>query len=138
MIKAAPTRILPLLVLTATLTGCASQAPQLAPAAPASQRQTGLDLMERLTLTANRCWVRSGDSAFSRYSIAPELSSFSGRPRFLLVPKGRPEDRPLLVVEGSAGSRDVSVYGPLLATPAGSRILADVNRWTEGAADCAA
>ncbi len=92
--------------------------------------------MERLTLTANRCWFKSRDPAFAPYSIAPELSSFSGRPRFLLVPKGRLEARPLLVVEGAAGSTDVATYGPLLDTPLRSRLEADLDRWRAGSTSC--
>jgi hypothetical protein len=122
-------------VFALMLGGCATQAP--APGQEAAE-DTGLDRMERLTLLANRCWIRSNDPVFSRYSLAPELSSFSGRPRFLLVPKGRVEDRPLLVVEGQSGSREVSTYGPLLGEAAGSRILADIDRWAGGGSSCTA
>ena len=94
--------------------------------------------MERLTLTANECWIRSGDPAFARYSLAPELSSFSGRPRFLIVPKNQPEARPLLVVEGQSGSSRVSTFGPLLDEASGSRIRADIGRWSDGATRCEA
>jgi hypothetical protein len=115
--------------------GCASRAP--APEKPAPRRaDTGLDRMERLTLTANRCWFKSKDPAFASYSIAPELSSFSGRPRFLLVPRGRLEARPLLVVEGAAGSTDVATYGPLLDTALRARLEGDLARWRAGSTAC--
>ncbi|MBO0902318.1 hypothetical protein J1C47_01575 [Jiella sp. MQZ13P-4] len=94
--------------------------------------------MERLTLNANRCWFKSKDPAFSAYSLAPELSSFSGRPRFLLVPKGKPEARPLLVVEGRSGSASVDTYGSLTGQPVGARIAADVARWSAGDDGCSA
>lgn len=97
-----------------------------------------LDRMEALTLAANRCWFKSKDKAFASYSLAPELSSFSGRPRFLLVPKGRPEAKPLLVVEGSAGSRSVSTYGPVMDTALGPRVDADIRRWSAGGSACEA
>lgn len=106
------------------------------PSAPNAGADTGLDRMERLTLAANRCWFKSGDAAFSPYSLAPELSSFSGRPRFLLVPRGRPEARPLLVVEGRSGSGEVSVYGPLMGEAVGRRAAADVDRWSRGSGSC--
>lgn len=93
--------------------------------------------MERLTLNANRCWFRSNDPAFARYSLAPELSSFSGRPRFLLVPRNRPEERPLLVVEGQAGSGAVSTYGPVLQTDLRERVERDIARWGRGSDACA-
>lgn len=113
-------------------------------AGPANQNpsggtaDSGLDRMERLALTANRCWFKSDDPAFARYSLAPELSSFSGRPRFLLVPRGKPEARPLLVVEGQAGSANVSVYGPLMNEAVASRIDTDLTRWRAGATTCTA
>ena len=92
--------------------------------------------MERVTLAANRCWFKSGDPAFRAYSLAPELSSFSGKPRFLLVPKGRPEAKPLLVVEGQDGSRDVSTYGPVMGTGLAGRVSGDIARWNAGSDRC--
>lgn len=97
-----------------------------------------LDRMERLTLAANRCWFQSKDPAFTPYSLAPELSSFSGRPRFLLVPKGRPEARPLLVVEGRDGSANVATYGPVMNSGLAPRVDADIRRWNGGATGCSA
>lgn len=99
---------------------------------------SGLDRLERLTLTANRCWFKSGDPAFARYSLAPELSSFSGRPRFLLVPRGQPEARPLLVVEAQSGSADIAVYGSLMNEALASRIDTDLARWRAGGNACSA
>ncbi|NDV85175.1 hypothetical protein GTW51_00495 [Aurantimonas aggregata] len=94
--------------------------------------------MERLTLNANRCWFKSKDPAFAAYSLAPELSSFSGRPRFLLVPRGQIEARPLLVVEGRSGSGAIDTYGPLMNEPVSARITADLARWRSGANGCEA
>lgn len=103
----------------------------------ASAGDTGLDRLERLTLNADRCWFDSGDPVFADYSLAPELSSFSGRPRFLIVPEGQPEARPLLVVEGFSGSSEILTYGPLLGEDIGRRIEADLNRWKAGSNACA-
>ncbi|EAU40735.1 hypothetical protein FP2506_03374 [Fulvimarina pelagi HTCC2506] len=100
--------------------------------------EMGLDLMERLTLNADRCWFKSGDPAFEPYGLSPELASFSGKPRFLLTPAGEPEARPLLVAEGQAGSGDVAVYGPLLTEEIGQRAQADIERWRSGSDDCVA
>lgn len=102
----------------------------------AYQPDTGLDRMERLALTANKCWFKSRDPAFASYSLAPELSSYSGRPRFLLVPRGRPEAKPLLVVEGRSGSAGVATYGPLLQSSLGPRVGADIRRWSAGGGAC--
>ena len=122
------------LVSLAVLSACAAQ-----PSAPAKpSADTGLDRMERLTLNANRCWIKSKDPAFAAYSLAPELSSFSGKPRFLLVPRGKPEARPLVVVEGRTGSSGVDTYGPLMGQSLGGRIDADVRRWSAGGNGCSA
>jgi hypothetical protein len=124
-----------LAALAVAASACSTPPRQVsAPARGAS----ALDRMERLTLAANRCWFKSGDPAFASYSLAPELSSFSGRPRFLLVPKGRPEAKPLLVVEGRNGSSAVDTYGPVMNTPLASRVSADVRRWNGGSAECGA
>lgn len=125
-------------LLLTFLASCAS--PTVAPPTPQppAKVDTGLDRMERLALTANRCWFKTRDPAFASYSIAPELSSFSGRPRFLLVPRGRMEARPLLVVEGRAGSAEVETYGPLLQTPLRARVEGDMARWEAGSGECSA
>ncbi|SJZ52860.1 hypothetical protein SAMN05428963_101178 [Consotaella salsifontis] len=100
---------------------------------------TGLDRMERLALNANRCWFKSKDPVFAAYSLAPELSSYSGRPRFLLVPRGHPEARPLLVVEGQSGSSEVAIYGPLTGeSSVAPRVQSDLARWRTGRDSCSA
>lgn len=128
---ASPLRGLVPALLVIGLSACAS-----GPSAQSSGSDTGLDRMERLTLNANRCWFKSGDPAFASYSLAPELSSFSGKPRFLLVPKGKLEARPLLVVEGRSGSSEVDTYGPLLDDSVAPRINADLSRWKRGSNGC--
>jgi hypothetical protein len=127
---------LALAVVGLALAGCAGS-PAPAPSKSAAPRaDTGLDRMERLALTANRCWFKSGDPAFAAYSLAPELSSFSGKPRFLLVPRGRIEARPLLVVEGFTGSTRVDTYGPLLNGALRPRLETDLARWRSGSTSC--
>ena len=42
--------------------------------------------MEQVAIAAHNCWFASKDPAFKPYHMANELNSFSGRPRFLLVP----------------------------------------------------
>jgi len=118
------------------LSACSTPAP-VAPRAPTGG-ESGLDRMERVTLAANRCWFKSNDPAFARYSLAPELSSFSGKPRFLLVPKGKPEAKPLLVVEAQPGTRRIATYGPVMQTALAGRVDSDISRWNAGGADCKA
>ncbi|MBO0662744.1 hypothetical protein [Jiella flava] len=122
---------IPTIVALTALSACATR-----PAATQAA-DTGLDRMERLTLNAHRCWFKSKDPAFARYTLAPELSSFSGRPRFLLVPKGKPEERPLVVIEGRSGSSEIETYGPLMSDTIGHRIGADIKRWSAGDNGCA-
>ena len=123
------------LALVAGLAGCSTKSPTVA---AGSGSDTGLDRMERLALTANKCWFKSRDPEFASYTLSPELSSFSGRPRFLLVPKGRPEAKPLPVVEGQSGSRSVATYGPVMGLPLGSRVDSDIRRWSAGGSGCSA
>ncbi|GGD18325.1 hypothetical protein [Aureimonas glaciei] len=119
------------------LSACSTPAPTV-PRAATTKAESGLDRMERVTLAANRCWFKSNDPAFARYSLAPELSSFSGKPRFLLVPKGRAEAKPLLVVEAQPGSRALSTYGPVMGTSLGARVDSDIRRWNTGDGSCRA
>lgn len=134
-----PTRLATALILgnLLVLAACSNTAkgPRVTQPPPV-KAASALDRMERLTLAANRCWFKSGDPAFRAYSLAPELSSFSGKPRFLLVPKGRPEAKPLLVVEGRDGSREVATYGPVMNTSLAGRVSGDIARWNTGSAGC--
>ncbi|MCP5001037.1 MAG: hypothetical protein GY933_20420 [Hyphomicrobiales bacterium] len=95
-----------------------------------------LPAMERIALAASNCWFKSRDRSFSAYRIAPELNSYSGRPRILIVPRNRPEDRPLAVVEGQGSPATIIAYGPLLSDPTGTRMAADIKRWTGGSSAC--
>jgi hypothetical protein len=92
--------------------------------------------MERVALGANACWFKSGDPAFAAYKLAPELNSFSGRPRILLVHKGSPESRPLLVVQAEGSPSRLQAFGPMMSEPVAGRITTDVNRWSAGSKAC--
>ncbi|MEM6464061.1 MAG: hypothetical protein AAF724_19305 [Pseudomonadota bacterium] len=102
-----------------------------------SSTQAALPAMEPIALAASECWFKSGDRNFTAYRIAPELDSYSGRPRILIVPRARPEDRPLAVVEAEGDPATISAYGPLLAGPVGNRMAADIRRWNSGSSACA-
>lgn len=108
--------------------------------APESPAETGksaaLRNMERVAIAAHRCWFASNDPAFREFSFANELNSFSGQPRFLLVPRGDYGGRPLLVVQAEGPAGAVSTFGPLLDRPLGPRVRADVGRWAAGNSDC--
>jgi hypothetical protein len=97
---------------------------------------SALDVMEKVAVAANRCWFKSGDPAFKSYSFAPELTSFSDRPRILLTRKGSADIRPLLVVQAEGRPARLSAFGPMLNEPIGGRVNKDVQRWSVGQTNC--
>ncbi|MFN7011110.1 MAG: hypothetical protein ACK4PN_13855 [Allorhizobium sp.] len=119
--------LLPLLALAA----CQSQ-----PKTPQAHGQSALDVMERVAVGANNCWIKSGDPAFKAYAMAPELNSFSGKPRILLVRKGSRDIRPLLVVQAEGRPARLDAFGPMMSEPVAGRIAADVRRWSSGDKGC--
>lgn len=93
--------------------------------------------------SAQTCWFKTKDHAFAGYRLADEVNSPSGRPRVLLVPRRDPSALPVLVIQAekkgdkaSGTYTDVQAYGPLLASPHGSRITGDVRRWASGDTAC--
>ena len=119
-----------LAALAAVVAACQSTA------APTGPNRAALPTMERVALGANACWFKSGDPAFAAYKLAPELNSFSGRPRILVVHKGSPESRPLLVVQAEGSPSRLQAFGPMMQEPVAGRIAADVNRWSAGNKAC--
>lgn len=97
---------------------------------------SALDVMERVAVGANRCWIKAGDPAFKGYSMAPELNSFSGRPRILLVRSGSRDIRPLLVVQAEGRPAKLEAFGPMMGEPVSARINKDVTRWARGDSAC--
>ncbi|ARQ10347.1 hypothetical protein NXC12_CH02328 [Rhizobium etli] len=116
--------------LATIVAACQSPAPATGP------NRAALPTMERVALGANACWFKSRDPAFAAYKLAPELNSFSGRPRILLVHKGSPESRPLLVVQAEGSPAHLQAFGPMMSEPVAGRIAADVNRWSGGNRAC--
>jgi hypothetical protein len=116
----------------ALVSGCASERHT------ASGLEVGaLPVMERVMLGANRCWFKTADPQFAAYKMAPELNSFTGTPRILLVKKHAPESRPLLVVQAQGTPAKIDAYGPLMNEPSLSgRIHKDVNGWVRGNRGC--
>jgi len=113
---------------------------QSAPRGPGPLEMPGksaaLRTMEQVAIAAHKCWFASKDAAFRPYRMANELNSFSGKPRFLLVPAKRPEARPLLVVQAAGTPAKLEVFGPLMQEPLGARIGADISRWATGDTGC--
>ncbi|MDO9417121.1 hypothetical protein [Pararhizobium sp.] len=121
------------LPLTAVaLAACQSSAPP----APSSASRGALPTMERVALAANACWFKSGDAAFKAYRLAPELKSFSGRPRILIVPRNSPESLPLAVVQAEGNPAQLAAFGPIMTGALGARMSSDIKRWANGAKGC--
>lgn len=101
-------------------------------------KSASLRAMEQVAIAAHKCWFASKDPAFRSYRFANELSSYSGNPRFLLVPAKNYGGLPLLVVQARSGSSRVETFGPLLTEKLGPRINADISRWSSGDNSCGA
>ncbi|MEZ5813014.1 MAG: hypothetical protein R3D45_16525 [Rhizobiaceae bacterium] len=84
-----------------------------------------------------RCWTGSGDHRFRAYRLVPELDTTAGNPRILVTEKGREAGRPQLVIESSGNPVKIETYGPLAHSRLGSRINADIMRWSSGDKRCA-
>ena len=125
-------RAVPLAIL-ALLAGCQSEK-----AADTGGKSAALQTMEQVAIAAHTCWFASKDPAFKGYRLANELNSFSGQPRFLLVPAKNYGGLPALVVQARTPSGKVEAFGPLMQEPLGARIADDLKRWTAGSSTCAA
>ena len=103
-----------------------------------SSKSASLLAMEQVAIAAHKCWIASKDPAFKSYQMANELNSYSGKPRFLLVPAKHYGGKPLLVVQAQGNSRRIDLFGPLMADPLGARIGSDIARWQAGNPSCTA
>lgn len=120
---------------TIALMGLAAGCQSKTPPAPTANT-AALPTMERVALGANACWFKSRDAAFMPYRLAPELNSFSGRPRILIVKRNSPESRPLAVVQAEGHPARLQAFGPLLSEPVGARMATDIKRWAAGGTGC--
>lgn len=127
-----------ILIATIALSLAACQSRPSGTIPHAGGKSAALRNMEHLATMAYRCWFSSRDKAFRGYSFANELNSFTGRPRFLLVPHNNFGGKPLLVVQAEGPAGQVTQFGPLLQGPQGGRVSADINRWATGASTCSA
>lgn len=132
------THVIILALSAGALSGCFSTKKPSQQSRPASiaVNQSALAIMERVALTAKQCWFKSGDPDFRKYSLAPELVSFTGRPRILVVPASNPNDRPLLVVQAEGSPGRIERFGPMMQSPLAERITRDTARWASGQRSC--
>jgi len=98
--------------------------------------QAALPAMENIALNARSCWFKSGDRDFAAYRLAPELKSFSDKPRILVVPHDSPNERPLLVVEATGNPARIAAYGPLMQKPVSRKINKNLTDWAQGGQKC--
>ncbi|MGH7003946.1 MAG: hypothetical protein ACREIP_08365, partial [Alphaproteobacteria bacterium] len=99
------------LIALAALAGCQAKGKPGPGSLAFSSEKAALPTMERVAIAANNCWFKSRDSSFKPYRLAPELNSYSGRPRILVVPADNPGGRPLLVVHAEGNPAKVEAFG---------------------------
>lgn len=122
-------------VLALTAIACASACapkPKVTMVKPSSQA-IAIATLQKVNSAAYGCWPK--DKTLKAYGIVPELDT-TGTPRILLVPKGKPQALPKLVI--AANGRQVSTFGPLMEGAEADRINSDIARWAAGDTGCAA
>ncbi len=123
------------LFLAGALAACQSAQPGPGSLTIKSDKRA-LTAMEEISLAAGKCWFKSGNADFKAYRMAPELNSYSGKPRLLIVPRNRPQDRPLAVIEAQGDPATIHAYGPLMSASTGNRMAADIKGWAKGSSTC--
>lgn len=128
------TRTVAVAALAVMLSGCGIVSKKSEPTAAVNP--SALATMERVALAVNRCWFNSGAPEFKKYRLSPELNSFTGRPRILIVPHNNPNGRPVLVVQAEGNPAELVQFGPLMQSPLSQRITHDTKRWASGQKSC--
>ena len=124
-------RLIPALISAAALAACAP-APKVSVVKP-NNHAVAVATLQRVNTAAHECWM--ADKAFKAYGLIPELDT-TGTPRILVIPKGKPQSLPQLVI--AADGRQIAAFGPLAEGGMAGRITSDVSRWASGATSCAA
>ncbi len=119
------------------VTGCRSAPPPADYAEFRSSQDPGT-VAARIAENVGACWFAGARPAFATFSYTPELTSYSDRPRVLVVEKAKPTGLPKLVIEATRAERGSSVklFGPLMATVEAAAISRDVRRWVGGSTGC--
>lgn len=100
--------------------------------------QKPLTIIASIGRTMQKCWFKTRDPVFTKFRLANESNSHTGRPRLLLVPKNKPTGLPSLVVQAEKknGATTIQAFGPLLSTSAGQSISDDLKNWAAGKTVC--
>ncbi len=125
-------KLIALMTLIASLSACQSRAPTVRIVKPNSHA-VAVSSLQRINAKAYECW--KADKAFDAYGIIPELDT-TGTPRILIIPKGKPQALPKLVI--TANGKSVQTFGPLAQSVLAPRIQSDVTRWASGGTSCSA
>lgn len=120
------------ILLAVGLAAACTPKPKVTVVKPSSQA-VAIATLQKVNSAAYGCWPK--DKTLKAYGIVPELDT-TGTPRILLVPKGKPQALPKLVI--AANGRQISTFGPLMEGAEAGRINADVSRWAAGGTGCAA
>ena len=94
--------------------------------------------MVRVAKQVQACWFAKKDPAMKGFTMAPEVNSYTGKPRILIVPKSNPGGLPKLVAQAETqNGRTIFVtFGPLLSTADGPRLEASLRKWAQGSETC--
>ncbi|MEM8750071.1 MAG: hypothetical protein AAGF28_07205 [Pseudomonadota bacterium] len=120
-----------LLALTIAVAGCTQSG-------NVTRGESVQALMARVARQVQICWFKAKDPTFTKYKMATELDSFSGRPRILIVPRNKPTGLPQLVAqaERKSGRNTFTTFGPLLSGAEGPRLNASLAKWANGTVTC--
>lgn len=118
--------------LAAAMLAACTPKPKVTLVKPSSQA-VAVATLQKVNTQAHDCWMT--DNAFKAYGLIPELDT-TGTPRILVIPKGKPQSLPKLVI--ASNGRSVSTFGPLAEGTLAPRINADVARWASGSTGCTA
>ncbi len=121
--------------MIALLSACGS-GPAAGPSSAAVNADDPVSALQRINRAGAECWMRSSDPAFRDLHLVPELDTMAGRPRLLMLKKGKTAGLPVLVIEASGSPAKVETYGPLTATRTGARVNTDIQRWSGGRTSC--
>lgn len=130
------TRPVLVLAIMVALTACQTSEPPGGPLTAQVQGTSPVSTLQRINNQALRCWIKSGDPAFTAYALVPELDSRANDPRILIVQRGKAQGLPQLVISASDAPVRISTFGPLTGQSISNRINADIAAWSAGASGC--
>lgn len=125
-----------ILLLVFALSGCGSSEPVGGSLSAEFERDNAVRVLQKINDLALKCWIKSGDKSFKGLALIPELDTRSGTARILIVPKGKAQGLPQMVIAASGTPVKIDTYGPLVNSPVSSRINKDIIAWNTGKTDC--